>query len=126
LVDNGFYKASETNSACLLNPEHCADGLSFSLFYFADYEETDTELLHENSKDSFPREYIISSGGEEGTPGVALYRKGAYLGAVVSTGNLTWSVEVMGAAPQRRQWVNFGVRWKMPTVQTVAEYTAAK
>ena len=32
-------------------------------------------------------------------PGVAIYFKGADIGAIVSTGNWTWKVEVLGQRP---------------------------
>ena len=32
-------------------------------------------------------------------PGIAIYFKGADIGAVVSTGNWTWKVEVQGQRP---------------------------
>ncbi len=64
-------------------------------------------------------------GGERGTPGIAIYRKGANLGAVVSTGNLTWELEVVGSVPKKHTWTNIAVRWDKPSVETAEEYDEA-
>ena len=49
-----------------------------------------------------------STGGEvdnsKSHPGVAIYFKGADIGAVVSTGNWTWKVEVQGQRPLPGKW----------------------
>ena len=46
---------------------------------------------------------LNSTGGDinenEVHPGVAIYFKGADIGAIVSTGNWTWKVEVLGQRP---------------------------
>ena len=39
-------------------------------------------------------------------PGVAIYFKGADIGAIVSTGNWTWKVEVLGQRPLAGTVVN--------------------
>jgi hypothetical protein len=36
---------------------------------------------------------------DQAHPGVAIYFKGADIGAVVSTGNWTWKIEVQGQRP---------------------------
>ncbi len=92
------------------NPSNCDNGLSFSLFYYSDYKETPKELL--DSTTGFTREYIMSTGGEPGTPGIAVYREGGNLGGVVSTGNLTWTSEVKGSTPFKHRWINLAFRWQ--------------
>ena len=123
LTDDGFHDDSRLGSNCVTNPENCEDGISFSLFYYADYEEEEAELFNQDT--DFQREYIVSTGGENGTPGFAIYRKGANLGAVVSTGNLTWELEVVGSAPRKHTWTNIAVRWEKPSVTNEDEYVAA-
>ena len=108
LSDSTF---ANTNDKCIQNPINCPEGFSFSLFYKPEYAETDNELVIEGI-DKHEKEYIISNGGDIGTPGFAVYRQGGTLGAVVSTGNLTWTLEVRGQIPTRGKWSNIGVRWK--------------
>ena len=52
-----------------------------------------------------------STGGEvdnnKSHPGVAIYFKGANIGAVVSTGNWTWKVEVQGQRPLPGKWQSY-------------------
>ncbi len=67
----------------------------------------------------------MSTGGESGIPGVAIYRRGANLGAVVSMGNLTWDLEVDGSLPPKNHYTNIAVRWEKPKVNTQAELDAA-
>ena len=62
------------------------------------------------------------SGGESGTPGFAIFRKGGDIGAVVSTGNLTWSIEVVANVPEKQKWTNVAVRWQTPLAETQEEY----
>ncbi len=74
------------------------------------YAETDSELA--NTLTSFDREYIFSTGGDMGVPGVAIYREGGTLGVIVSTGPLNWVVEVAGQVPPRERWTNIAFRWR--------------
>lgn len=66
--------------------------------------------------------FISSSGGDESSPGFAIYRHGANLGAIVSTGNLTWSVEVTGVVPDKYKWTNLAVRWTKPVFKDQDEF----
>ena len=77
LSDNKFAKAEDE---CIKNPKNCPDGFSFSLFFKPEYTETDNELVLESDKAD--KEYIISNGGELGSPGFSVYRKGGNLGAI--------------------------------------------
>ena len=77
LSDNKFAKAEDE---CIKNPKNCPDGFSFSLFFKPEYTETDNELVLESDKAD--KEYIISNGGEVGSPGFSVYRKGGNLGAI--------------------------------------------
>ena len=92
LSDNNFAKE---NDQCIRNPGYCSNGLSFSLFYWPDYKELDAELAVPNLAGNFEKEYILSSGGDFGIPGIAIYRQGGTFGALVSTGNQTWIIEVV-------------------------------
>ena len=92
LSDNNFAKE---NDQCIRNPGYCSNGLSFSLFYWPDYKESDAELAIPNLAGNFEKEYILSSGGDIGIPGIAIYRQGGTFGALVSTGNQTWIIEVV-------------------------------
>ncbi len=143
MVDDGFHVDGLEGADCVVNPDKCNDGLSFSLFYYAQYKESEEELYDKTK--TFEKEYIISTGsfsccccyfattinyctyvgGEEGTPGFSIYRKGANLGALVSTGNLTWELEVVGSAPQNNTWSNLAIRWIKPTVDTPEKYVEA-
>lgn len=105
----------------MTNPANCDNGISFALFYYPDYDEQDEEDFFNPTK-TFEKEYILSTGGEDGTPGIAIYRQGPDLGAVVSTGNLTWHLEVKGAVPAKRRWTNLAVRWEPPLVSNQEEY----
>ena len=93
LSDNNFAKE---NDECIRNPGNCSNGLSFSLFYWPDYNELDAELAIPNKNlagnSNFEKEYILSSGGDFGIPGIAIYRQGGTFGALVSTGNQTWVI----------------------------------
>ena len=55
----------------------------------------DAELAISNLAGNFEKEYILSSGGDFGIPGIAIYRQGGTFGALVSTGNQTWIIEVV-------------------------------
>ena len=55
----------------------------------------DADLAVPNLAGKFEKEYILSSGGDFGIPGIAIYRQGGTFGALVSTGNQTWIIEVV-------------------------------
>ena len=108
MVDADFAKSDDD---CMRNPKYCTDGFSFSLFYHAKYKEEPEELL--NLTRQYEREYLMSTGGDDqGSPGFAIYREGATLGAIVSTGNLSWTLEIVGAIPQKNSWANIGLKWE--------------
>ena len=65
------------------------------MFYWPDYKELDADLAVPNLAGKFEKEYILSSGGDFGIPGIAIYRQGGTFGALVSTGNQTWIIEVV-------------------------------
>ena len=104
LSDNDF-----ANENCFSNPDSCSRGFSFSLFYYPKYKESATEILENQNISTFDREYIVSTGGEHGTPGFAIYRQGGYMGAVVSTGRETYDVEVF-KIPENNTWTNVAIR----------------
>ena len=105
---------------CIRNPKDCPDGFSFSIFYMPDYSELDSQLA--NPSGDFDLEYILSTGGEVDTPGVAIYREGGKLGVLVSTGTENWVVEVVGNIPMRDKWTNIGIRWRPLNFETKEEF----
>lgn len=117
--DNRFQMAG--GDPCMMNPGLCSRGLSLSLFYKGQNGLAPGDLEQEAS--AFTRQYILSTGGARGFPGVGLFIVGPYLGAELSTGNLTWSLLVKGNLPLNNTWNNIAIRWKMP-LSTQAEYTA--
>ena len=68
----------------------------------------------------------IFIGPEPGVPGVAIYKEGDKLGAVVSNGTDMWDLAVAGAAPTGTAWSNVALRWKDPSVKKVIEGKASK
>lgn len=46
------------------------------------------------------------------------------MGAVVSTGDLTWEVVVKGQIPKNNERVNLAMRWEQPRFTTNEEYNA--
>ena len=60
----------------------------------------------------------LGGSGENGRPGLAIYREGSYLGATVSTGPDTWDFQVQGYVPMPGVWIHIGVRWKEPITMT--------
>ena len=65
-----------------------------------------------------PGKYPFCPGGDaEGRPGVQVWLEGADIGALLSTGNQTWSVLVKGLRPMvldtttPPQWTNIAVRY---------------
>jgi len=109
LSDNDFAHSADD---CIVNPDNCPDGLSFSIFYMPDYSEAETDTALADPHANFEREYILSNGGDIGSPGFSIYREGGKLGVVVSTGEFNWVVEVFGIIPPRDKWTNIGVRWR--------------
>ena len=41
-----------------------------------------------------------------------MYTEGPFLGALVSTGNETWEVRVLGNLPTTGKWSNIAIRWE--------------
>ncbi|XP_023228932.1 adhesion G-protein coupled receptor D1-like, partial [Centruroides sculpturatus] len=85
---------------CWLNPLHCVNGISISIWAKISYIRTD----------DVPR-FILSTGGyDDGSPGLSIYYKGIYLYGVVCTGNDTWVA--FGAGLTRNYtWNNIGIIW---------------
>ena len=52
--------------------------------------------------------------------GFAIYRQGADLHAVVSTGTKVWNVTVVGMITDL-EWINIGVRWKYSDVNSTTK-----
>ncbi|KAF0303315.1 Adhesion G-protein coupled receptor G2 [Amphibalanus amphitrite] len=106
LLHNDF--AFEDDS-CVQNPQNCSEGLSFSLWHKASYDET---LMY--SERYIPRQALISTGGDlQGTPGLLVYLQNHVLGVVVSTGSLYWRASVSGLLVNHA-WNSIGVRWQAP------------
>ena len=76
LSDNDFAQSSDD---CIINPDNCPDGLSFSIFYMPDYAEAETDTALADPHGNFEREYILSNGGDIGSPGFSIYREGNIL-----------------------------------------------
>ncbi|GIY70562.1 hypothetical protein CDAR_83301 [Caerostris darwini] len=93
-------KSSEEHNKCWRNPINCKHGFSASIF---------GKLIFDRKDDS--KRYLFSTGGDiEGVPGVAVYYKGIYLHAVVSTGEKLWSVYVAGLV-LNDTWSNVAFTW---------------
>ena len=75
MSDNDFAHSSDD---CIINPAECQDGLSFSIFYMPDYAETETDSALADPSSNFEREYILSNGGDIGSPGFSIYREGNF------------------------------------------------
>lgn len=89
----------------------CEEGFSFSLFYYPKYKEDPKKLISDQEISNYPKEYIVSTGPEQGRPGFAIYRQGGYVGAVVSTGSEMYQVEVF-KLPTNNTWTNLAIRWE--------------
>ena len=102
------------NDLCSTHPKKCVNGGSFSIWEKSNYDQS-TMINHGLMK--FKRKYIVSSGAEfdpdSGTscPGFAIYREGADLVALVSTGERVWNITVTGQLTESK-WINIGIRWK--------------
>ena len=72
------------------------------------------------------RETFLSTGGDYGVPGLQVYRDGPILGAILSTGEDTWEVRVMGNLPKNNSWSNIGIRWEPLKFSDVDTYNVAK
>ena len=59
-------------------------------------------------------------------PGFQVYKDGPILGAILSTGEDTWEVRVMGNLPKNNSWSNIGVRWEPLKFTDVDTYNVAK
>ncbi|XP_040582142.2 uncharacterized protein [Lepeophtheirus salmonis] len=64
----------------------------------------------------------MSTGGDSGSPGFAIYKRGDHIGAVVSTGEKIWEVEVKGAIPLANEWTNFAIIWEDIHFKNQMEY----
>ena len=106
---------------CVRNPSDCPQGFSVSLFYRPAYDRDPEEFIGLNASAS-PIEYILSNGGAVGQPGFSIYRRGAAIGAIVSTGNMTWEVDAAGYIPEEGEWTRLGVTWEPPTFDTVTQF----
>ena len=124
MVDSGFASASD---ACFKSPssQSCKNGTTVSVFYKLEFEVNQADL-ETNFAKTFPRETILSSGGDYGVPGLQIYRDGPILGAIFSTGADTWEVKVMGNLPKNNSWTNIAVRWEPLKFTNEAEYREAK
>ena len=67
----------------------------------------------------------MSTGAEEGRPGFAIYRQGGYLGAVVSTGEEKFQVEVF-KLPPNNTWTNIAIKWEPFKFDDDAKFEEAK
>jgi len=94
-----------------MNPKNCENGLSASFFYKLEFD-VDPNDLETNFTKCFDREYILSTGGDFGSPGFSIYRDGPIMGAILSTGDETWEVKVMGNLPKNNSWTNIAIRWE--------------
>jgi len=122
LTDSEF---ATTDDICIMNPKNCEDGLSASLFYKLEFN-VNPDDLETNFTKQFTREYILSTGGDYGSPGFSIYRDGPIMGAILSTGEETWEVKVMGNLPKNNSWTNIAVRWEKLKFTDQASYEAAK
>ncbi|GFW06829.1 uncharacterized protein TNCV_3289291 [Trichonephila clavipes] len=93
-------KVSEEHNKCWRNPINCKHGFSASIF---------GKLIFDRRDES--RRYLFSTGGDiEGIPGVAVFYKGIYVHAVVSTGEKVWSIYVAGLM-LNDTWSNVAFTW---------------
>jgi len=134
LSDKDFALGTDT---CILNPRNCQNGLSVGFFYKMEYEVEgcsdtssggeciDPASLETNFTRSFRRSYLLSTGGEAGSPGISIYREGPIMGATLSTGDQTWEVKVMGNLPQNNTWTNIAIRWEPLKFNDEATYLQA-
>ncbi|XP_055936890.1 uncharacterized protein LOC129966487 [Argiope bruennichi] len=91
---------SDPDAACFDNPEKCDSGISFSIW---------SKIVFFRNDDV--DRYIFSTGASaEGKPGVALYFRGIYFFAVVSTGKEMWTLTVPGPV-NNNTWREIGLRW---------------
>ena len=64
---------------------------------------------HIDNASYYSREYIVSTGPDDGQPGFAIYRAGGYMGAVVSTGKKVYEVAAF-KLPPNNTWTNVAIR----------------
>jgi len=122
LTDSDF---ATSDDICIMNPKNCEKGLSASLFYKLEFD-VNPDDLETNFTKKFTREYILSTGGDSGSPGFSIYRDGPIMGAILSTGEETWEVKVMGNLPKNNSWTNIAIRWEKLKFTDQASYEAAK
>ena len=80
---------------CILDPSKCTKGLSVAFFYKLCRFDEDYEYdPYGNPILPSDRQYLISTGGEPGKVGFAVYIQEEILGCVVSSGDNTWTLEV--------------------------------
>ncbi|GFY38544.1 putative G-protein coupled receptor 112 [Trichonephila inaurata madagascariensis] len=91
---------NKADESCWDNPQNCDKGMSVSIWLKVTFYRNDDE-----------KRFVFSTGADgEGTPGVALYFKGIYLYAVVSTGDDMWTLTVPGPV-KNNTWNELGIRW---------------
>ncbi|GFX94446.1 uncharacterized protein TNCV_4294881 [Trichonephila clavipes] len=95
---------NKADESCWDNPQNCDKGMSVSIWLKVTFYRNDVE-----------KRFVFSTGADgEGTPGVALYFKGIYLYAVVSTGDDMWTLTVPGPV-KNNTWNELGIRWSRDT-----------
>lgn len=113
MVDSDFVRPGDE---CQVNPLHCENGLSFSIWEKITY---DSNILLDTSENAQSKKYIISSGADydpisgKAYPGFAIYHQGVDLVGVVSTGEEVWELRVTGQL-HNDTWHNIGIRFKKP------------
>lgn len=107
MVKSDFGKEDDE---CILNPNDCDDGLSFSIWEKVTYKEDVLNVDKDHEK-----QYIFSTGGDykddKSYPGIALYHEGMNLGAIVSTGEDVYELKVIGQL-KNETYSNIAVRWE--------------
>ena len=97
--------------ACLADPTYCLDGFSLSVFEKLDFRADVFDQEHDQSD-----RYIVSTGGglskddEVLYPGVALFRRGLEVHAVVATQTDLWTLGAVGQAGNA-SWHSLGLTW---------------
>ena len=108
-MDNTF---AVTGDICITNPKNCPDGVSVSVFYKAELDVDPGDLGTDLHQYKDRRETLLSTGGDYGYPGLQIYREGPVFGGILSTGEETWEVKVMGNLPKNNSWTNVALRWE--------------
>ena len=110
----------------MTNPKNCPNGVSVSVFYKAELDVDPGDLGTDLHKYKDKRETLLSTGGDYGYPGLQIYREGPVFGAIVSTGEETWEVKVMGNLPKNNSWTNVALRWEPLKFTDADSYEKAK